>query len=317
MFRILSIDGGGIRGVIPAVILQHLEKKAGKPISKMFDLLAGTSTGGILAAGLTVPDKHGRPKFSASDLLRLYVERGPDIFNKRLVVLGLFEKNYSHKPLEEILKECLGNQTLKSCLKPVLITSYEIEKHRPYFFKTSKAKKKEIHNHYLRDVARATSAAPMYFDAAVVKSRTAKPYHRVLIDGAVFAGNPAICAYAEAIKQGVPVDDILLVSIGTGIAMHSIDPTKAKGWGKLGWVRPLARVMARGTSNATDYQLRQLLPDSSTGNKQRYFRFNTRLDLASDKIDAADKTNIRNLKLEASKILATQKKEFARLLRKL
>lgn len=78
--KILSIDGGGIRGIIPALILAEIEQRTGKPICQMFDLIAGTSTGGILALGLTRPDDTGQPAYRAEDLVRLYKTEGPVIF---------------------------------------------------------------------------------------------------------------------------------------------------------------------------------------------------------------------------------------------
>jgi patatin-like phospholipase/acyl hydrolase len=81
-FRVLSIDGGGIRGIIPALILAELEQRAERPIAKIFDLVAGTSTGGILAVGLTMAGARRKPKYSARDLVALYEEEGDDIFHR-------------------------------------------------------------------------------------------------------------------------------------------------------------------------------------------------------------------------------------------
>ena len=169
MFNVLSIDGGGIRGVIPAVLLKHIEEKVGKRVADIFDLIVGTSTGGILAAGLTVPKRDGTPKFSAEDMLALYADRGREIFDRSFwrgitSAGGALDEQYDHKPLEKILKEYLGDSTLKDCIVPIVLTSYDIEKRQPYFFKTRRAREKKDRNHYLRDAARATSAAPTYFE---------------------------------------------------------------------------------------------------------------------------------------------------------
>lgn len=318
MFKVLSIDGGGIRGVIPAVILQHLEQKTGKSVSDLFDLVAGTSTGGILAAGLTVPKGNKTPRYSAEDMLELYTDRGDEIFNRSFwrgitSIGGATEEQYDHRPLERILKQKLGDATLTDCLIPVVITSYDIERREPYFFKTRRALKKKDRNHYLRDAARATSAAPTYFEPEVVKSLANNPKRRVLIDGGVFVNNPAMCAVAEAISLGEKPDDLLVVSLGTGIATRKIPYEEAKGWGTLGWVRPIISVMMDGVADAADYQVRQLLPDATHADNQRYFRFDTELDLALDDLDAAGAGNIRNLKAEANQILDKQANELNRL----
>ena len=117
MYKVLSIDGGGIRGVIPAVLLSHLEKKTGKSVSEMFDLIVGTSTGGILAAGFTVRNSKGKAKHSADDMLKLYSDDGRDIFARSTwrgvtSAWGVFDEKYSHEPLEKLLHKYLGNAIL-------------------------------------------------------------------------------------------------------------------------------------------------------------------------------------------------------------
>ena len=318
MFRVLSIDGGGIRGVIPAALLKHLEEATGKPISSMFDLIVGTSTGGIIAAGLATPDADGKPKYTAADMLNLYANRGKEIFARSFwrgitSIGGISEELYSAAPLEKLLKEYLGDATLTDCIVPVLITSYDIERREPYFFKTSQAKRKKDRNHYLRDAARATSAAPTYFEPAVIKSMAKRPTRRALVDGGVFVNNPAMCGYVEAFGMAENLSDIMVVSLGTGIATRMIPYEEAKGWGKLAWVQPIISVMMDGSADASDYQLQQLLVGDTPPAEQRYFRFTTTLDLALDDMDAAGAGNIRNLVDEAGQILKDQADEFARL----
>ena len=318
MFKVLSIDGGGIRGVIPAVLLEQLERDTGKPVSDLFDLVIGTSTGGILAAGLTVPKGNGKPKFGAEDMVALYTERGREIFDRSFwdgvtSLGGIADEQYGAKPLEKLLRQYLGDKTLTDCLQPVVITSYDIERREPYFFKSRRAADSQDRNHYLRDAARATSAAPTYFEPEPVKSLARRPTRRVLIDGGVFVNNPALCGFVEAMAMGQKPEKILVASLGTGVATRKIPYEKAKDWGMVGWLRPILGVMMDGQADSADYQLRELLPDETTGDKQRYFRFDTELDLALDDLDAANAGNIANLKAEAAQILADQATEFERL----
>ena len=217
LYKILSIDGGGIRGVIPAVLLTAMERTTGRPICHLFDLISGTSTGGILAVGLSTPKGSGRgrisksPKFTAADLLKLYEDRGRDIFKRSFwdgvtSLGGLTDEMYPSSGIEGVLNEYLGNHQLKNALSEILVTSYEIEQRQPYFFKRHRARERNNsvqRNHYLRDVARATSAAPTYFEPARVLPVSGSEAHvRHLIDGGVFANNPALCAYSEAIALG-------------------------------------------------------------------------------------------------------------------
>lgn len=161
-------------------------------------------------------------------------------------------------------------------------------------------------------MARATSAAPTFFEPKIVESLAEKPTRRALIDGGVFVNNPAMCAYVEAMSLRKESQEIFLLSLGTGVATRRIEYDDAKDWGKLGWVVPIFGVMMDGEADAADYHLRQLLPDKSKGRQQRYFRLDTELDKANDDMDDASAKNIEDLKAEAAQII---KKEAAQLKR--
>lgn len=320
MRTILSIDGGGIRGVIPARILTEIESRAKKRIAEMFDLLVGTSTGGILAAGLAVPGPGGRPKFSARELLDLYLDNGRTIFDRSFwrgitSAGGLADEKYSHAPLERILRVNFRDTTLADCLKPVVLTSYDIEERQPYFFKTTRAKARPERNHYLYEAVRATTAAPTYFEPARVRNLATQPTVRHLVDGGVFVNNPALCAFVEALEGGGRRETMRVVSLGTGVHTRPIRYEEARDWGKLGWVVPIINVMMDGQADAADYHLRQILPDEKKGERQRYFRFDTELDLALDDMDAANKGNLEALRREALQIIERQSNEIDRLVK--
>jgi patatin-like phospholipase/acyl hydrolase len=311
MKKILSIDGGGIRGVIPAVFLSEIEKRKNKPVSGLFDLIAGTSTGGILAACLAVPDESmpaaegKKPKYSALNIIELYEKEGRKIFNKSpwktVMSLGnLLDEKYSYEGIEEILKQYLGENKLTDCIVDIIATSYETEGRFPYFFKSMKARKEPGHNYLLREVARATSAAPTYFEPLKLHAVPPVDYYS-LVDGGVYANNPAMCGYVESINKFGRNEEILLVSIGTGELTRRIAYEDAKNWGLAEWARPLLNVVFDGVSDTVDYQLKQLLPD--VNGQKRYFRFQTTLDIGNDNMDDASLTNIRALKLKAEKMI--------------
>jgi patatin-like phospholipase/acyl hydrolase len=302
MRKILAIDGGGIRGVIPAVVLAEIERRTGRPAAGLFDLIAGTSTGGILALGLSRPGPGRKPKFSAADLLDLYASRGQEIFSRSFwkgmaSVGGLADEKYSHKPLEKILKEYFGTTRLERALTKVLVSAYDLENRKPFFFKSWRSEYNRVE---MRRAARATSAAPTYFEPARVpmdgKTLT-------LIDGGVYVNNPAMSAYAEARKLWPDEDEYLVVSLGTGQLIREITFEEAKDWGKLEWAVPILNVVFDGVSAAVDYQLAQL-PAC------RYHRFQVRLETASDDMDNASAGNIENLKAEAGRLLAAREGEL-------
>ncbi len=327
MIKVLSIDGGGIRGIIPAMVLSEIEKRTKRPIAEIFQLIAGTSTGGILALGLTKPDGQGKPQYSAGDMIELYQKEGKAIFYRslshRLLALGfILREKYPARGIESILGKYFGNTHLKEALTEVLITAYDTENRDSWFFKSTKARNV---NHpeadfLMRDVARATSAAPTYFSPAKVKTQTVVDYCS-LIDGGVFANNPAMCAYAEAIANARARDrqtrknsdagrnrlfcenndDILLLSLGTGEFSRPLPYVKIRHWG-IRWAQPILDVVFDGVSDTVDYQLRRLLPPSENG-VTRYYRFQARLDKDNDRMDATNPNQIHMYKLLGEKLI--------------
>ena len=197
--RVLSIDGGGIRGIIPAMVIAHIERKLGKPAHELFDLMVGTSTGGILALGLSRPGSGRQAQFSARRVVKLYEEQGDKIFEYSLwrklrTVGGILEEAYSHEVLEGILGKYFAGATLGDCEVPTMVTSYDIQNRRTVFLKSWHADHQSL---LCRDAARATSAAPTYFEPKPLDTGDAAS---VLIDGGIFMNSPSVSAYAEARK---------------------------------------------------------------------------------------------------------------------
>lgn len=319
MYKVLALDGGGIRGVIPAAVLVELERRSGKRIAQMFDLIVGTSTGGIIAAGAVVPDDDGGSKYTANDLLDLYRNHGKEIFSRSFwdgvtSLGGATDQQYPHARLEELLGQYMGETKLSEAIKPVVITTYDIEARKPYFCKTSRAKANAGRDHYLRDVARATSAAPTYFEPKMLRSLDPAQPDRATIDGGVFVNNPAMCAFSEAVSSGETSDNMVIASFGTGTTNRPIPYEQAKDWGALGWVKPVISVMMDGSADAADHHLRDFFPDEKTPAEQRYFRFDKELTVALDDLDAAHSGNILNLQNEADAIIQSQSDEIDRLL---
>jgi len=326
--RILCIDGGGIRGIIPAIILQKIEERTGKRISELFHMIAGTSTGGILACALTAPVNSGKPR-KASELVDLYREKGQKIFSSSFwhgfgSMGGLIDEKYESKNLIEILSQYMGSTKLSEVNNDVIITSYCIKKRNPYFFKSWKSRGEYLRNgetalsrdFYLKDICRATSAAPTYFEPALITNLSHNEYP--LIDGGVFANNPAVCALASARKIYPQKNRFLIVSLGTGETMREIPYEKAKNWGLAGWARPLLYVLFDGVSDAVNYQLEQEF------NGRDYFRFQAAINnnendsnAPNDDMDDARPENIAKLSGLADKILSDQNKRFNNLLKQL
>ena len=332
--NILTIDGGGIRGIIPALILAEIEKQAKKPISELFDIIAGTSTGGILALGLTVAKKGTQtPKFSAQDLANLYSEQGNRIFYQPAwrKILGkiddLLDNTYNHEGIEKLLEEYFEDSLLSQSLTQVLVTAYDIEARESFIFNSrlandpdpQTAKKEDF---LISEVARSTSAAPTYFEPKLIGADLKR---RAMVDGGVFANNPSLIAYTEAMQlldwnksktfemgtmdtKGVFIkprdidEPIFMLSLGTGTAQKHYSYDEAKDWGYVGWLRPIIEIMMQGNSDSVHYQMERLLPPRMQDNSSRYERFNI-VDM-QDKHTAMDKVNSENI--EALKAYATK-----------
>lgn len=292
--RILSIDGGGIRGLVPAVILEKLERITGQPTAHLFDLIAGTSTGGILALGLSRPGPGGRPLYSAGKMAELYEKEGAKIFStsvwRRIRSLGsLTEERYPAGGIESVLQQYFGETRLKDACTDVLVPSYEIERRIPFFFRSAIARERSDYDFPMWLAARATSAAPTYFEPAKVPAGSD---HWALIDGGVFANNPAACALVEARVRYPEATSFLLVSIGTGIRLQRFAIEDAQRWGAARWLRPVLDIVLDGGSATVDYQMSQIL-----GND--YLRLQVSLQPGEDAMDDVRPQTLRKLRLQA------------------
>lgn len=316
--RILSIDGGGIRGILPGMILTYMEqrirertKDKNAVIGQYFDFIAGTSTGGILSLLFLCPDLNGKYKFNAQEAVEIYLKHGSKIFDisfrKKFTSLGgLIDEKYDAANLEDTLKDYFGNTQLKDLLKPSLITAYDMENRKASFF-TSVDAHLTTKNYFIRDVARATSSAPTYFEPVQIKSMYGVSH--TFIDGGVFANNPALCAYAEArtlrfadifnnsLKPNYPsAKDMLLISLGTGINKTSYLYNDFKNANKTKWIKPLIDIMMSGNSETTDYELKQMYSTLEAKDEADYYRIQPQLYTADDAMDNADSKNLEALR---------------------
>ena len=363
-FTVLSIDGGGIRGIIPALILEYIEEemrqqlsKCNKPcqlrIANFFDLIAGTSTGGLIALALTKPDSSRKPAYAAKDLVTFYKTEGENIFNAStahyiLSGNGWINKKYPADGIEKVLKRYFGCIKLCQATTNVLIPSYDMRGARvhwrnqfdcrrgghPRFFKNyntsnseqragdcqqqskecnpndSSPARRHEDNYLMRDVARATSAAPTFFPPVDLYFNPEPELKLVetLVDGGIFANNPAMCAYADAQKimrrDKRRNDDILFVSLGTGNLTETLPASDAKNWGKLRWADTLIKMIFDGASDTVNYQLRQLINTEITRvGGAGYSRFQPQLTYGSNEMDDVSEVNLLELEAVAKKFI--------------
>jgi patatin-like phospholipase len=309
-FRILSVDGGGIRGLISALVIEEIERQLAKEagpdarVADYFHLFAGTSTGGLIALALTAPGK-----MSAADLASFYTEDGPKIFSRSLgrklsTLWGLRRPKYSAEPLREAAEHRLGGSRVSQATRDLLVTSYDMNKSEPYFFKRWRALESEARDFPVVDAGLATAAAPTYFPSHGLG-------YRALVDGGVFASNPAVAAIAEALgRQSDPparlgTDDLFMVAIGTGEFPSRYTQDEVSKWGALGWVAggddgpPVLDAMLGGSADGSDYWSHMLLNHApgeavpapeEIGNGPRYYRLQVELAEPIEMDDASHET---------------------------
>jgi patatin-like phospholipase/acyl hydrolase len=308
MKKILSLDGGGIRGIIPAAILAHLEARLQREhsdnnlrLAEWFDLMAGTSTGGILTCLYLTPSEAepSKPKYSASQILDFYLELGPVLFHRSFGQLlfsgiGVFKSRYSEDALYNFSKKIMGDNYISGVMKDCLITSYEMSTRRALFFSKYNVKKYgQMADYKLSDIARATSAAPTYFTPAQIFASDKTPRH--LVDGGVFANNPAMCAYVETVKiwPELSVRDLFMLSVGTGKNVKPYFWEKTHKWGYLNWLEPVIDILTSSVAETVDFQMQQLF--SAAGVRENYIRIEPPLLSADSRMDNASPKNIREL----------------------
>lgn len=214
--HIISIDGGGLKGLIAIRILKIIEDITGKRITEIADLLAGTSTGGLIVSALTVKDENNKPLYDLDHIANLYLEAGQKIFKEDSSKINGKETEY----FNEILIKIFGEKKIAETLVPIFVPTYDLNENKIVVFKTRSGLQEKSKNIKLIDVCRATSALPPLFP-----SYTLQYYNRELkcVDSGKHLKNPSIAALAEAWKHkdyyhnsDLKEEDIILLSISTG-----------------------------------------------------------------------------------------------------
>jgi uncharacterized protein len=316
MRRILSLDGGGIRGLVSCHWLGGVEDalaQGGKPgLLERFDLLAGSSTGAIVACGVAIG-------LAPRELARLYRQHRHLIFPGmaerlwsragRMLTQGVSAPRYDGKGLEKVLQQVFGTTTLGQAKKPLLVTSYDTIARKPIVFKSFKPEHADLP---MWEVCRASSAAPTYFPA---HGMTVEGRKRAMIDGGVVANNPTACAIAEAMRKDARVDsaqNLVVLSVGTGERSRPIDLKSAQSWGAIEWAIPIIDVLFDGNTDAVDYIAQHLVGDG-------YFRLQAELLTGLDDLDDVSATNIAALDAMAQDYLLREdtRKKLAALVARL
>jgi patatin-like phospholipase/acyl hydrolase len=286
-FRILSIDGGGIRGLFPAQYLANIEEATGKKINECFDLIVGTSTGGIIALGLSI----GIP---AKEIAELYEINGKDIFKPTLYrrFLGrfglAFKYSYTNKKLIKLLSDIYDGKKMIDADVMLCIPSLEHDKAKPKVYKTPHNTKYHLDEKLeMWKVALATSAAPLYFPPATDDG--------CKLDGGVWANNPILVGITEALHHNIKLDDIKILSIGTGENLYLADNTIPISGGLRSWKLNIVELFMNAQSYAAENTASYLIKK----NNLIRINFTSRKKLG---LDCVSENCLAELKLEANNL---------------
>ncbi|MBI4931903.1 MAG: patatin-like phospholipase family protein [Bacteroidetes bacterium] len=299
--RILSIDGGGLRGVVPLTILNEFKTRlklyAGKEIWECFDLIAGTSTGGLITSAITLRDKNAaekKAKYTINDILNVYIDHGKDIFpqrgwlgNKWHALKDIFRPTFGEEGIAKVFKDVLGEHRISDCLTNIMVSTYDLNNNVPLFFKSLDNAVNKNLDALLYDICRATSAGPTYLPTYIFNypknPDTEKP-HRNCIDGGVYVNNPSMAALAEFVKnyafydksiarkEDVDFKNIFVLSVGTGTYAAPIKDNASATKGELYWAKTISDVMMRGVNKTTDYEMNEIMEDGN------YLRLSINID---------------------------------------
>ncbi|KAJ7539390.1 hypothetical protein O6H91_11G091000 [Diphasiastrum complanatum] len=274
---ILSIDGGGMRGLIPAFMLGYLEealqRRSGNPnarIADYFDIGTGTSVGAWLIAMLFLPDEKGTPLFTGQGTWKYMCEYAKDIFRLRKLqrpfslLRGMISPKYSTRYWERLLQKMFVRDgkpyTLKDPIKPLLLPCYDLATAGPFIFSTSDAKEYASSDFRLWEVIRASSAVPGLWKPAFVTS-TDSSRSIPAVDGGLVLSNPTAAAITHVLhnKRDFPstgsVHDMLILSLGTGQFAHTYQFKEVRGWGALQWLKPIARMIFDSWADMVDHTI--------------------------------------------------------------
>ncbi|XP_048128134.1 patatin-like protein 2 isoform X2 [Rhodamnia argentea] len=328
MVTVLSIDGGGVRGIIPGTILAFLESKLqeldgpDQRIADYFDIIAGTSTVGLMTAMIAAPNKDLRPLFAGCDINKFYLDLCPEIFPQksccgmmrsiRSFLRAIMGPKYDGKKLRSIVNDKLGNTALSQTLTNIVIPTFDIKNLQPVIFSTRDARANPLENARLADVCIGTSAAPTYLPAHHFETRdeSGRTNKFDLIDGGVAANNPTLVALSHIKSEGLlqndefnrrETDPMLVLSLGTGAAKHEekYDAAKASKWGLIHWIfhngfTPLLDIFNDASSDMVDIHLSTLFQSLSC--KQNYLRIqDDSLTGEESSIDVATPENLKRL----------------------
>jgi|GEM_PF-303936 len=276
---ILSIDGGGIYGIIPGMVLEDIENKTNIKTANLFNVIAGTSTGSILASILTMPDGSDTPKYTAKEATNFYYENGGYIFHrsywqKITSLWGLAKPKFSSKHISKVFNKVYKDIKLSQLLGNVLIPCGTLPDGYPLWLYSEEARHNDQKDFYMKDSILSSTAIPSMFKPYKLQNIN-KSWHTYATDAGTFINNPTLQAYLYA-KAQYPNHQYIIVSLGTGrpkLPSNLRKNSSFKSQGLLEAIIPAIETARKSSSMQTDIQLRMITKEDKSP-LLAYYRFN-------------------------------------------
>lgn len=305
----LAIDGGGVRGIIPARVITEIERRTAKHASSLFCLIAGSSIGAALGLVLAKPASNGAPASTAAAALDLLTGSFARVFPARWwhdwpvlgVVGSMLRHKYSNTGVRALLEEHFGETTMGQALTGVAVAAYDIGRGEPRVFTNLGEDRERL----MSDVALATAAAPGFYPPVELTSRDGASTY---VDSAVFTNNAAMIAYTELLRRGAELRDVAIVSISAGRARCRLDPEHAARWGFFHWGPNIVRMAVDGASRMADHSLADIL--GATGESPRYPRFEADIPASLEPLDNTASSNLAGLSAFADDLIRANDAEI-------
>lgn len=303
-YFILSIDGGGSRGVVPATILKNLENDIGGVCSEVFDCISGTSTGSLIAAALTMPDpkNHNQPLFLAKDVLEIYFNEIPNIFANSIFysiksLWGLYGPKYQKDYLEKYLIDTFKDYKMTDSLTDLIITSFDLIREKGFYFENFKNLNKSLNSDYtVVEAVLASTSAPSYFSPEIIKNNGVEC---ALVDGGMIADDPSALSLRECIKNIDLTDTkVYVLSLGCGTASpEKINTTRVEKWGLIEYLPEIVDSLFDSIQVDTNEELECLKKLMNLN----YIRVNINISSEENALDVTDKKVLKGLMEKAEK----------------
>ena len=315
--NVLAIDGGGVRGIIPAAVLAYIEARANRPVAELFDLLAGVSTRSLIAVSLSKPGSDSRPAVAAWQVAEGYLNDVQHLFPRGLTfelarTNGLLLPKYRAEVLEDLLRERLGHLYLSELIGEVIVPTYDLRSNRARLFQSADARADPGRDYLVRDMLRAATAAPSIYPPKRLADRDGRET-LLGVDAGLFVNNPAELAEAEA-RALWPSRGVTLLSLGTGVQSAPV-VNLSSNFGLVDWVPGLLYVGAYGQETVATLESVRQLEEARAPDDRHGLRLSPRLSPASVSQFDASPAHMELLLRDAATLIDTERAALDQMVR--